>query len=44
MHNRTIADLARALRNKECSSTELTRHFLGRIGQLDGRVDRKSVV
>ncbi len=39
MHNRTLAELARALRNKECSSVELTRHFLGRIGQLDGRLN-----
>jgi aspartyl-tRNA(Asn)/glutamyl-tRNA(Gln) amidotransferase subunit A len=35
MHNRTLAGLAAALRNKECSSVELTRHFLDRIKQLD---------
>jgi aspartyl-tRNA(Asn)/glutamyl-tRNA(Gln) amidotransferase subunit A len=39
MHNRTIAELARALRNKEYSSVELTRHFLDRIHQLDGRLN-----
>jgi aspartyl-tRNA(Asn)/glutamyl-tRNA(Gln) amidotransferase subunit A len=39
MHNRTIAELARALRNKECSSVELTGHFLGRIRRLDDRLN-----
>jgi aspartyl-tRNA(Asn)/glutamyl-tRNA(Gln) amidotransferase subunit A len=36
MHHRTLAELARSLRSKECSSTELTRHFLDRIRRLDG--------
>jgi len=39
MHNRTLAELAQALRNKECSSVELTRHFLDRIQQLDQRIN-----
>jgi aspartyl-tRNA(Asn)/glutamyl-tRNA(Gln) amidotransferase subunit A len=39
MHNRTIVELAQGLRNKEYSSTELTRHFLDRIRQLDGRLN-----
>jgi aspartyl-tRNA(Asn)/glutamyl-tRNA(Gln) amidotransferase subunit A len=39
MHNRTLAELAQALRNKECSSVELTRHFLDRIQQLDERIN-----
>ena len=39
MHNRTIAEHARALRNKEYSSVELTRHFLDRIHRLDGRLN-----
>ncbi len=39
MHNRTIAELAQALRSKEVSSVELTGHFLNRIKQLDGRLN-----
>jgi aspartyl-tRNA(Asn)/glutamyl-tRNA(Gln) amidotransferase subunit A len=35
MHTRTIAQLSKALRNKEFSSEELTRHFLERISALD---------
>ncbi len=33
MHNKTIAEIARDLRNKQYSSVELTRHFLDRIQQ-----------
>ena len=33
MHNRTLAQLAEALRAKEISSVELTPHFLARIRQ-----------
>jgi aspartyl-tRNA(Asn)/glutamyl-tRNA(Gln) amidotransferase subunit A len=39
MHNRTLAELARALRNREYSSVELTRHFLDRIERLDARLN-----
>ena len=39
MHNRTLAELAQALQKKECSSVELTRHFLSRIKQLDERIN-----
>ncbi len=35
MHTRTIAQLAGDLRAKRVSATELTRHFLDRIGRLD---------
>src|SRR3569623_1306809 len=35
MHNRTLAKLAEALRAKEISSVELTRHILARISQHD---------
>src|SRR3569832_528668 len=35
MHNRTLAQLAEALRAKEISSVELTHHFLARIRQHD---------
>src|SRR3569623_2510 len=35
MHNRTLAQLAEALRAKEISSVELPRHFLARIRQHD---------
>lgn len=31
MHNKTIAELSQALHQRECSSVELTRHFLERI-------------
>src|SRR3569833_2344794 len=36
MHNLTLAQLAAALRAKQFSSLELTRHFLARIKQPDG--------
>jgi aspartyl-tRNA(Asn)/glutamyl-tRNA(Gln) amidotransferase subunit A len=36
MHEKTLAELSAALRSGECSSVELTRHFLDRIGRLDG--------
>ncbi|MEJ2552573.1 MAG: Asp-tRNA(Asn)/Glu-tRNA(Gln) amidotransferase subunit GatA [Gammaproteobacteria bacterium] len=39
MHNRSLAELAAALRAKECSSMELTRHFLERIRRLDERLN-----
>ncbi len=35
MHNKTIAELAAGLRDKEFSSRELTTHFLARIGQYN---------
>jgi len=35
MHNKTIAELSRGLREGEFSSEELTRHFLARINNLD---------
>ncbi len=35
MHNKTIAELSRGLREGEFSSEELTRHFLARINSLD---------
>jgi len=35
MHHKTITELAAGLRRGEFSSTELTRHFLARIEQLD---------
>lgn len=35
MHNKTIAELAQGLRNKEFSSVELTQHYLDRIQRLD---------
>ncbi len=37
MHQFSIARLIQGLREKEFSSTELTRHFLDRIAALDGR-------
>ena len=36
MHNLTIAELAKGLRNKDFTSVELTRHYLDRIKRLDG--------
>ncbi len=39
MHTRTIAQLSDALSSKEISSEELTRHFLDRIGSLDGSLN-----
>ncbi len=35
MHNKTIAELARGLRDREYSSVELTQHFLNRIKQAN---------
>ncbi len=35
MHNKTLSELSTALQNKEFSSEELTRYFLGRIKQHD---------
>ncbi|MEW5248120.1 Asp-tRNA(Asn)/Glu-tRNA(Gln) amidotransferase subunit GatA [Microbulbifer discodermiae] len=37
MHQLTIADIIRGLRARQFSSTEITRHFLDRIAQLDQR-------
>ena len=37
MHQLTIAEIIRGLRDKQFSSVEITRHFLDRIGQLDQR-------
>ncbi len=39
MHQKTLAELARGLANKDFSSVELTRHFLDRIGRLDDRLN-----
>ena len=39
MHTRTIAQLSEALRNKEMSSEELTRHFLDRIDSLGSSIN-----
>ncbi len=36
MHNLTIAELIKGLRNKDFTSVELTRHYLDRIKRLDG--------
>ena len=36
MHDATIAQLAESLRTRAVSSVELTDHFLGRIGRLNG--------
>ncbi len=35
MHEKTLADLSKALHKREISSTELTQHFLNRIRSLD---------
>jgi len=35
MHEKTLAEQSRLLANGECSSTELTRHYLDRIARLD---------
>ena len=39
MHTQTVAQLSRALQNREISSTELTRAFLQRIARLDGQLN-----
>jgi len=39
MHTRTLAELGDALATGECSSEELTRHFLARIEALDPRLN-----
>jgi aspartyl-tRNA(Asn)/glutamyl-tRNA(Gln) amidotransferase subunit A len=39
MHEKTIAELSRALAAGECSSEELTRMYLQRIEALDGRIN-----
>ncbi len=39
MHNKTIAELSRGLREDEFSSEELTRHFLARIDSLDNSLN-----
>ncbi|PMR76848.1 Asp-tRNA(Asn)/Glu-tRNA(Gln) amidotransferase subunit GatA [Billgrantia endophytica] len=39
MHDKTLAELARALETGECSSRELTQHLLGRIDRLDGQLN-----
>lgn len=39
MHNKTLAELAAGLKAKTFSSEELTRHFLGRIEQLDAKLN-----
>jgi aspartyl-tRNA(Asn)/glutamyl-tRNA(Gln) amidotransferase subunit A len=39
MHTRTVAQLAGDLKARRISATELTRHFLDRIGRLDGALN-----
>src|SRR6056297_321695 len=39
MHDKSIAELSAALAGREVSSEELTRHFLARIGELDGALN-----
>jgi len=39
MHNKTIAELSRGLRQGDFSSEELTRHFLARIDSLDASLN-----
>jgi aspartyl-tRNA(Asn)/glutamyl-tRNA(Gln) amidotransferase subunit A len=39
MHQKTIAELIKGLRQKDFSSTELTQHFLQRIRQYDTQVN-----
>jgi aspartyl-tRNA(Asn)/glutamyl-tRNA(Gln) amidotransferase subunit A len=39
MHTRTLAQLAGDLRARRVSATELTKHFLERIGQFDGALN-----
>ena len=37
MHSKSVAQLIEGLRDKQFSSSELTRHFLDRIEALDSR-------
>ena len=39
MHNKSISELSKALANKECSSVELTQHFLERIKQYGSKLN-----
>ena len=39
MHNKSISQLAAGLQAGEFSSVELTQHFLGRIGALEGQLN-----
>ena len=39
MHDKTLAELADALRSRSVSSVELTRHFLDRIARFDGTLN-----
>lgn len=39
MHNKSISQLAAGLRAGEFSSVELTKHFLGRIGSMEGQLN-----
>jgi aspartyl-tRNA(Asn)/glutamyl-tRNA(Gln) amidotransferase subunit A len=39
MHNKTLSELSVALADRQISSEELTRHFLDRIQQYDGRIN-----
>ncbi len=39
MHDKSLRELATGLRNREFSSSELTRHFLDRIGQHDSSLN-----
>lgn len=39
MHNHTLSELSRLLQNRECSSVELTQHFLNRIKQYDQKLN-----
>ncbi len=39
MHNKTIAELSKALQDKSISSTELTQHFLSRVKSLDTQLN-----
>jgi aspartyl-tRNA(Asn)/glutamyl-tRNA(Gln) amidotransferase subunit A len=39
MHEKTLAELASALRSRSISAVELTRHFLDRIARFDGALN-----
>lgn len=39
MHNKTLAELSAALDNGDCSSVEMTEHFLNRIARFDDEVN-----